>query len=55
MKRSKSKQAFHFLGYKIEYNHYEKRWFVIDWDYEESRIVARCRTKEAAMQWCEYW
>lgn len=48
--------TFDYLGFRIEYNRFIKKWLVIDWDYEIPegwQIGPPHKTKYAAMQWCE--
>lgn len=46
-------KRFQFLGYIIEYSRFQKRWIVLDWDYEgyEAQIGPTHASKSAAMDW----
>jgi len=48
-------KRFDYLGYRIEYSAFQKRWFVCDWDYEAGLrdIGPSHPSKWAAMKWCE--
>ena len=46
-------KSFQYLGYYIEYSTFQKRWFVVDWDYETRRDIGPSHaSKQAAMNWC---
>ena len=52
-RKQNDKKAFWFEGFKIEYSSFQKRWFVMDWDYEDGlRDTGPSHpSKYAAMDW----
>lgn len=54
-KRTNTKKAFWYDGYKIEYSAFSGAWFVCDWDYEDGlrNIGPSHSTKYDAMKWCD--
>ena len=52
-KKHSSTKAFWFESYKIEYSSLQKRWFVLDWDYESGlwKVGPSHPSKYAAMDW----
>lgn len=49
----KNMRPFNFLGFRIEYSRFQKRWFVCDWDYEIGYyyVGPSHPSKASAMDW----